>query len=62
VIAKEEDGSVLIELTVRNNEALFGFIMSLWGRAVIVSPPESVQAFNDLVRRIALVHGFQENK
>lgn len=62
VIAKEEDGSVLIELTVRNNEALFGFIMSLWGRAVILSPPESVQAFNDLVRRIALVHGFQENK
>ena len=38
VIAEEEDGSVLIELTVRNNEALFGFIMSLWGRAVILSP------------------------
>jgi proteasome accessory factor B len=56
VVERPADGAVVIDCTVTHNDALIGFLMSLWGRARIVSPADLVRAFHERVRGLVAAH------
>ena len=52
----EPDGSLLLALDVTNQDAMIGFVMSLWGRVRILAPDTLVAAFTERVRALYLAH------
>ncbi len=60
VAERNDDGAVLLECAVTNQNALIGFVMSLWGRARILGPADLVTAFQERVRALADAHGEED--
>ncbi len=55
-VAQLPDGGLTIEVTATDLQPLLGLVLSLWGRARILGPPEAVDRFAELVDRVAAAH------
>jgi proteasome accessory factor B len=55
-LASAPDGGRTVAVVATNLDSLLGLVLSLWGRAVVLDPPEAVSAFDALVDRVLAAH------